>query len=174
MQYDMLRREYDRMQREDREESAERKREVYSKDGRLQKIDEQMASLAVTQAEKLLSGEADSLNELHTQMEALREEKKGIITSLGYDEDFFVPAYRCPDCKDTGYIGAERCHCFVQRSLDLVYAQSNLQGVLAETGFDRFSLDYYTKEKKDQERLSPYEAAELALHVSREFVENFG
>ncbi len=174
MQYDMLRREYDRMQREDREEAAERKREVYSKDGRLQKIDEQMASLAVTQAEKLLSGEADSLNELHTQMEALREEKKGIITSLGYDEDFFVPAYRCPDCKDTGYIGAERCHCFVQRSLDLVYAQSNLQGVLAETGFDRFSLDYYTKEKKDQERLSPYEAAELALHVSREFVENFG
>ncbi len=173
-QYDMIRREYDRMQRENREEAVERKREVYAKDSRLQAIDEQIASLAVAQAEKLLIGEAGSLTDLHTKIEALREEKKGIIASLGYDEDFFVPSYRCPDCKDTGYIGAERCHCFVQRSLDLAYEQSNLHTVLSEAGFDRFSLDYYTKEKEKGDHLSPYEVAELALERSRQFTEEFG
>ncbi|MBQ6442527.1 MAG: ATP-binding protein [Lachnospiraceae bacterium] len=173
-QYEMLRREYDRMQREDREEAAERKREVYGKDSRLQQIDEQMASLAVAQAEKLLSGEADSVAELHTQLEAFREEKKGIIRSLGYDEDFFVPAYHCADCKDTGYIGAQKCHCFVQRSLDLVYEQSNLQGVLTGAGFDHFSLEYYAQTKNKGDILSPYEAAELALEKSRRFTEDFG
>lgn len=173
-QYDIIRREYDRMERENREEAAERKREVYERDSRLRAIDGQIASCAVAQAEKLLSGEADSLTDLHAKIKALREEKKGIIASLGYDEDFFVPAYRCPDCKDTGYIGKERCHCFVQRSLDLVYAQSNLQDILAETGFDRFSLDCYSKEKKKDDKLSPYEVAELALAESRHFTEHFG
>jgi len=173
-QYDMIRREYDRMERENREEAAERKREVYGKDSRLRLIDDEIASCAVAQAERLLSGETDSLTDLHAKIEALREEKKGIIASLGYDEDFFVPAYHCPDCKDTGYIGAKRCHCFVQRSLDLVYAQSNLQGILAETGFDRFSLDYYSREREKGDNLSPYEVAELALTESRFFTENFG
>ena len=173
-QYDMIRREYDRMQRENREEAALRKREVYGKDSRLREIDENIASCAVAQAEKLLSGEASSLSDLHTKIEALREEKKGIIASLGYDEDFFVPAYRCPDCKDTGYIGAKRCHCLIQRRLDLAYEQSNLHEVLSEAGFDRFSLEYYRKEKEKDDHLSPYEVATLALEKSRQFTEDFG
>ena len=42
------------------------------------------------------------------------------------------PHYRCPDCQDTGYIGSRKCHCFLQKAIDLLYMQSNLREILEE------------------------------------------
>lgn len=56
----------------------------------------------------------------------------------GYPADYFQPPYTCPDCQDTGYIGQKRCHCLKQAAIDLVYTQSNLQGILEKENFDTF------------------------------------
>lgn len=172
-QYDEIVREYDRKQSADRYAEQERRREVYAKDDRLTEIDETLASLAVRQTEKLLSGDESALVEMRSEADALRNEKREIIRSLGYDEDFFAPPYSCPDCKDTGYVNGKRCHCFKQAAIDLVYAQSNLSRVLERENFSHFSLDYYSKETVPGQSVSPYEQAVLAEELCHGFVNTF-
>lgn len=92
---------------------------------RLTEIDNEISSISVASAKQLLSddGAEDSsvLSSLKEQLAALRREKQNLIASLGYPADYLEPVYTCKDCKDTGYIGNERCHCFVQAAIDLVY-----------------------------------------------------
>lgn len=173
-QYDEILREYDRKQSENRRKAAERKAEVYAKDVRLGEIDSAIASAAVSQAEKLLSGDPQALSELHAVLGDLRKEKAERMDALGYPEAFLTPDYQCPDCKDTGFVDGKRCHCFKQRAIDLVYAQSNLKTVLEQENFEHFSLDYYSKEKQGDGGASPYELASIAKERCLDFVAGFG
>ncbi len=84
-----------------------------------------------------------ALASLREKNAALSKQKEALLTAHGYPADFLEPAYVCPDCKDTGSIGDERCHCFKQAVVDLLYAQSNLSSVTEQENFATFSLDYY-------------------------------
>ena len=144
-QYDEIIRQYNAKQIRNQHIVEDRKNEVYAKNARLKEIEDTISSCSVAQAKKLLLGDdAAALDELKKQITSLREEKSVILASLGYPEDYFIPPYDCPDCRDTGYIGNERCHCFKQAAIDLVYTQSNIRSILAEENFDHFSYDYYS------------------------------
>ena len=54
--------------------------------------------------------------------------------------------YQCSDCKDTGYIGNEKCHCFKKQIITLLYQQSNIQEMLKENNFSTLSYEFYTDE----------------------------
>ena len=110
-QYDEIIRQYNAKQIRNQHIVEDRKNEVYAKNARLKEIDDTISSCSVAQAKKLLLGDdAAALDELKKQIASLREEKSVILASLGYPEDYFIPPYDCPDCRDTGYIGNERCH----------------------------------------------------------------
>ena len=66
------------------------------------------------------------------------------IRDSGYPADYLEMHYHCPDCQDTGYIGQEKCHCFRQAVIDLLYTQSNIRDILEEENFDHFSFRYYS------------------------------
>ncbi len=105
---------------------------------------------------------------------ALTKEKQKLLRSLGYPEDYLTPPYVCPDCRDTGYIGAARCHCFRQAAIDLVYAQANLAPVFERECFSNFSLDYYSKDLIEKGTgISSRAAAKNALEQCRRFVRDF-
>ncbi len=83
--------------------------------------------------------------------------------------------YRCSDCRDTGYIGGARCHCFRQAAVDLLYLQSNLRDVLKRENFSFFRLDYYSTDITDPlTGLSARQTAQRALETCRRFAQNFG
>lgn len=84
--------------------------------------------------------------ELKKKLIELDLKKRALLKSHGYPENWLDPIYSCPDCKDTGYIGDRRCHCFRQAMVDLVYRQSNIKQVLEKENFDSFNLDYYDKD----------------------------
>ncbi len=155
---------------------SERKAEVYALSPELAGIDADIAHLAVTRARQRLAGGAakDSPESFADEAAALTAEKKSVLTSLGYPEDYLEPPYHCPDCQDTGYIGNERCHCFKQAALDLVWSQSNLTAALKDECFENFSFDYYSKDVYEPGTdISSLAAAKNAYAKCLSFTEDF-
>lgn len=79
------------------------------------------ATCSVAQAKKLLDGDTMALNTLKEQIASYRSEKKDLLKKAGFSADYLETSYKCPDCKDTGFIDGKRCPLFY-------------------TGCDRFSL----------------------------------
>ena len=122
----------------------------------------------------LLGDDAAALDELKNRL-LLREEKIRDLSFPRLPEDYFIFPGDCPDCKDTGYIGNERCHCFKQAAIDLVYTQSNIRSILAEENFDHFSYDYYSDTQTEPvSGLSPLALIRRAREESEHFIDQFG
>ena len=89
----------------------------------------------------------------------------------------FEPKYDCKKCKDTGYIIEnglrKKCDCLVQEIININYNISNLKSD-GENILEKFSFDYYSEEKKENEKNSPRELAKKAYDGAKEFIKNFG
>ncbi|MGN0141365.1 MAG: ATP-binding protein [Roseburia sp.] len=174
-QYSELIREYDARQLANQRLLEQRIQDAYQRFPRLKEIEDAIASCSVKQAAKLLDGDTAALSELKQQIAAYRAEKEEIFAAAGFPADYFDPIYTCKDCKDTGYIGRERCHCFRQAAIDLVYTQSNLKDVLATENFDHFSFDFYSDKDTDPATgMTSLEAAHSAYSKCRDFISRFG
>lgn len=173
-QYDEIIREYHATQISNQHEMEARIKEVYSKDTRLKAIDDAIASCSLFQAKKLLNGDVSALAELREMLDEYKRQHNDILRELGYSQKYLDPTYQCKDCKDTGYIGNERCHCFTQRAIDLVYTQSNIRGILQEENFEHFSYDYYSKtDHNPTTGLSSFDTMQNAVKECRRFIDSF-
>lgn len=173
-QYDEIIREYNAKQIRNQHIVDAHIREVYEKDDRLKTIDHAISSCSVSQARKLLNGDVTALSSLRKQLREYKKQRLHILRELGYSEQYFEPSYDCPDCKDTGFIGNERCHCFKQRAIDLVYTQSNIRGILQDENFNTFSYDYYSEiEINPATGLSSLETIQNAVHECQKFIQEF-
>ncbi len=123
----------------------------------------------------LLSEEGSStLEELKKANAALTKKKEALLVAGGYPADYLTPVYVCPDCKDTGMIGDERCHCFKQAVVDLLYAQSNIASSIETENFDTFSFQYYSDTLVDPKtNLTARQNMERIYDTCRSFVQNF-
>lgn len=173
-QYDEIIREYNEKQIKNQHMVDAHIKEVYGKDQRLKSIDDAISSCSLSQARKLLNGDITALATLRKQLSDYKKQRLEILSELGYSEHYFEPIYECPDCKDTGYIGMERCHCFKQRAIDLVYTQSNIRNILSEENFDHFSYDYYSAtDIQPATGLSSLEIIQNAVKECWKFISEF-
>ena len=173
-QYDTLIRQYNSRQFHNQHVLEERIAMVYDKNPRLEEIDHEISGISVASAKQLLDGDDSALSSLKEKLAILQREKNTIIASLGYPADFLSEVYTCKDCKDTGYIGNKRCHCFVQAAIDLVYTQSNIKEILTQENFKHFSYDFYAKDQINEGTgLSAYDTARKAVADAQSFIENF-
>ena len=173
-QYDTIIREYNAKQIRNQHMEDDRMREVYGKDQRLKAIDDNISSCSLAQARKLLNGDVTALSKLRSQLTEFRQQRLSILKELGYSEQYFEPSYECPDCKDTGYIGNQRCHCFKQRAIDLVYTQSNIRSILKTENFNTFCYDYYSEtEVNPTTGLTSLETMQNAVKECRKFINEF-
>lgn len=88
------------------------------------------------------------MKSLKDELTLLKAEKEGLLLSAGYPADYLKMHYTCPECKDTGYIGRKKCHCFLQQEIRLLYSSSHLDQILAEENFSHLSYDVYDEEQK--------------------------
>lgn len=174
-QYDEILREYDARQLRNQHLLEARTKTAYEQIPRLKEIDDAIASCSVSQARRLLDGDEEALRSLRGQIAAYRQEKASLLQEHGFPANYFEPIYTCPDCKDTGYIGFKRCHCFSQAAINLVYTQSNLKEILQKENFDTFSFDYYSaKDVNPATGLSSLETAKDAVLKCHDFIDHFG
>lgn len=164
-QYDRIFRQYEEKQRISRLETEKRHAAVYERIPKFRELEDTAASLSVAQGKKLLSGDTDALNALHDDLTRLKEQKKLLLLDAGFPADYLDPVFSCPDCQDTGYINREKCHCFRQAEISLLYEQSGIQDLLAQNNFELLSYDYYTGEA--------LVLFQNAVKTCRHFIKNF-
>lgn len=143
-QYDRIFRQYEEQQRLNRLETEKRHAAVYERIPQFSELEDTAASLSVAQGKKLLSGDADALDALRNDLAKLKEQKKQLLLDSGFPADYLDPVFSCPDCQDTGYINREKCHCFRQAEIALLYEQSGIQDLLKQNNFELLSYEYYT------------------------------
>lgn len=146
IQYDRIFRQYEETQRANRLEAERRHADVYERISNYRELEETVASLSVAQGKKLLSGDENALVELRKNLTELKSRKKQLLLDAGFPEDYLDPVFSCPDCQDTGYINREKCHCFRQAEISLLYEQSGIQDLLNQNNFSLLSYNYYTGE----------------------------
>ncbi len=173
-QYDAIMRDYHRQQLKVQQELERRREEIYGRFPEFSRIDADIADLSTACARRMLTDGEGDVAALRRQIRGLSGKKEQILRSAGYPADYLSPAYRCPDCQDTGYIDGRKCHCFHQAAIDLLYTQSNLQEILKTENFSTFSLDYYSPDLTDPlTGQSARQTAQRALKECKSFVQNF-
>ncbi len=173
-QYDQLMRTYEQRQLDNEHKLRECYDTAYRTIPELQETDRQISSLSLRQARLLLDGDSSALSQLKAELALLFEAKRNLLKSHGYPEDYLLQTYHCPDCKDTGYIGTNKCHCFKKAIVDLLYTQSNLQETLEKENFSTCCSGFYSCNHIDPRTgRSSREAFEIALKACHEFVDTF-
>ena len=145
-QYNTIMKTYEEKQLASRQELDVKIAHVNKNVPRYQELSEQISSLAVKQAFLMLEQDEVNKEEFKNTLDNLRKEKAQVLLDAGYPADYLEPVFVCPDCKDTGYIGLEKCHCFKQQIINLLYQQSNIHEMLKETNFSNLSYEYYEGE----------------------------
>ena len=192
-QYNMIMRRYEQQQLQNQQQLSDRRKEIYERFPEFARIDGEIASSSTACARAMLADREQSVaetpsrqnyidassgkpstNTLRLHIQELSGRKQQILVSAGYPKDYLEPHYHCPDCQDTGYIGTQKCHCFRQAIIDLLYSQSNLSDFLEHDNFSRFSLDYYSDQKTDNVTgMTARQTAARTLEACKSFVKNF-
>ena len=142
-----------------------RREQIYALIPEYKDLEDEVASLSVARAKQLLDDPSVDLTEYRSRVSAMASKKKALLKQHGYTEDYLEPGYTCTDCQDTGYINGEKCHCFRQMEITLLYEQSNIQDMISKENFSTLSYEYY-----DGEDLTRFQNA---VNVSKNFVAGF-
>lgn len=186
-QINCILREYDRKQQENRRQLRERQEEIYKILPAVREIEQELASNAVEATKLTLSGSESAIDELREKNQSLMEAKTALLTSHGYSTDYLCLSYFCPDCKDTGYItehiwqnedhillSSNKCHCFKQAIVDLLYTQSGIRSAIEQENFSTFCYDYFSQDYIDRNLgISSYENIVRAVATCQNFIQNF-
>lgn len=169
-QYEAIQKKYERTRDNHRYTQELRREEVYRAIPKYRQLADSVSSLSVAGARKMLEGDEAALPELRKQLAGISARQKQLLVEAGFAPDYLEPIYTCPDCQDTGYLtGAdglkEKCHCFRQQEINLLYAQSHIQDTLGRENFSTLSYQYYKGEDLQRFR--------TAVDFSLEFVQNF-
>ncbi len=174
-QYYAIMRDYEQKRLKNHDIQTARYEEVYSRLPEFKTLDESISILSVQYGKKLLNGDDRALSSLKEELEILRASKKDLLASAGFPKDYLEPVYDCPDCRDTGYIGNQKCHCFKQAIIQLLYEESNIKEFPDEASFDNFSLDFYSSSHYDKTTgRSARAMMEDTLKICHRFIDTFG
>ncbi|MCI8994030.1 MAG: ATP-binding protein [Eubacterium sp.] len=173
-QYAQIMREYDNRQQKNRHILRQRKNDLYQELPRLKEIEEEIADISLSHAARMIEGDAGASGQLKEKLAVLRQERARIFKKLRLPDDYLTSCYECPDCRDTGYIGSKKCHCFQQAAINLIYTQSNMQHILKEENFSYYSFSYYSDGETDPiTGLTPLAAAHAAYQTAQTFIREF-
>lgn len=164
-QYDAIMRSYEEKQRAARRRLERNTETVYRQIPAYEDLDRQVASISIAQGRKLLGGNENALPELRQRLKELSEKKRALLREYGFPDNFLSPVYTCDKCHDTGYIASQKCSCFREEEINLIYEQSHIKNLLLTENFNALSYDYYAGE--DLEKFTK------AVQICQNFVKNF-
>ena len=172
--------EYDK-KRINAENIAQKEKEnLYLEFPELNEIDKKLSSLAFSSMIELTkNNDKKIIDNLNSNIEALKKEKKKILSSIGERAKKLIPNYECQKCNDIGYISngnsTEMCSCLKQKIYDIEYNKSNISN-LEKQNFNNFNLNFYSDEinkQKYNSDISPRENIKLIKNICYNFINNF-
>ncbi len=174
-QYDGIMRGYAERRAEHQRVLSARKEQIYREIPKFRELEDSVPATAAEALRVRLNFSASQDSSAHSgfpaagtlkhTLQEIRRCKCELLTSAGYPADYLDMKYDCPDCRDTGFIHNEKCHCFKQQEISILYNQSHLEVLVQEQNFDSLTDRFYTGEDLKRFR--------YALMKSQSFVQNF-
>lgn len=166
---DELRRMYDLRRTANVHIKKRRLEEIYRAIPEYKALDDTMPDIAMEKAQAILHGEDISHNS-RLSLGAIDEKKRRLLTDNGYPPDYLDPIYTCPDCRDTGYIGSARCHCYKEAFMDMLCREYKINKV----SFSDFNINYYPDDYIDEtNETTPRENIIKVLNTCNEYIRTF-
>ncbi len=149
--------------------------EIYQLIPEIKDVDDEIMKVNINFARAVLKkiNDTQSLSELKEKNKILEDKRKKLFQKFNIGEKFFLDIYKCPICKDTGYVGSNKCECFKKRIIEEAYDMSNIKENLKYENFERFDISFYSAEPIAEGEKSPREKIEYILLKALNFVKDF-
>ena len=152
--------DYARQRAENEASQARRFQEACAKAPRIAQLRQESAALALNAMRSILDQStaerrAAIAQSMKQRGRAINAEIRELLKSAGLPEDAIDMRYRCPVCRDTGYVGeapARFCDCFEQRLRLRQYEDGSMAGV-DEQNFSRFNPEIVPEADGQRESL---------------------
>lgn len=162
-----LNEDYDRLRSENLKTREKRIEEVIGKDSSMEALIYGGRTLFQKQARLLLAHpeQAECAAQTTRRLAAENDQRlRQRLKELGFSEDYLEPIYRCPICRDKGWVGdgvREMCACFKQRLTRRLYEES-ASGTGAHQSFEAFDETVFPN---DEKVAGPYTQRQMALRA---------
>ncbi len=171
-QYDMIMQLYANERTANQNMIDQRYEEITCLSPEFKDIESTIINLSIKSASMRILGDASE--DYEQKIAELDKRKKEILNQLHKPSNYLNPIFTCPLCKDTGYIGQDKCSCFVKKAVDLVYLDSNLKNITDNENFNTFSYKWYNKNTIDSSTgLTPFDNMHQVVYICKDFVNTF-
>ena len=167
---------YEKIRTDENRKLMKRREEIKNKYPEILELDTTIQKLCLNLSMAALRGITDQneLNNIKEEITDLRAKKYEMLVSHGYNPDYLNLHYNCPKCKDTGFIGIEKCSCFKSKLIKLYYKDSDLEEAVKTNNFKNFNINLYPNHKLNDERYTPRKNIEDILeYLTGEYLPNF-
>lgn len=168
--------EYEKLRSDNEKQRDTRVSKVYERVPEIEEIDKKIAEIGSSTLKEILANPDKSglKEDMKSKFTVLKQRRREILAANSIPEDFDKIRYRCDICKDTGHIdGGGKCGCFSQRLIDCMYKQSGIGELIKTQSFDKFRLDYYSRERSGDKKFSPYENMERIKSYCERYADEF-
>ena len=167
---------YEKIRTNENRKLMKRREEIKNKYPEILELDTTIQKLCLNLSMAALRGITDQneLNNIKEEITDLRAKKYEMLVSHGYNPDYLNLHYNCPKCKDTGFIGIDKCSCFKSKLIKLYYKDSDLEEAVKTNNFKNFNINLYSNHKLNDERYTPRKNIEDILeYITGEYLPNF-
>lgn len=168
-----------RRQNEAYDRQRSRQEEVEGQLPAVRIYNEKIAELSVKEVRASLGRSHADIDKLRSEREELNARKRKLLKDAGFGEDYLDLKFYCIKCRDTGYIGREKCGCFKRLETELLNRESGLSALLETENFGTYDPEIYDSRRAIKEllprRMTQYEYMNtVVMNEIRDFVDNFG
>ena len=167
---------YEKIRTDENRKLMKRREEIKNKYPEILELDTTIQKLCLNLSMAALRGITDQneLNNIKEEITDLRAKKYEMLVSHGYNPDYLNLHYNCPKCKDTGFIGIDKCSFFKSKLIKLYYKDSDLEEAVKTNNFKNFNINLYSNHKLNDERYTPRKNIEDILeYITGEYLPNF-
>lgn len=177
---DFIADEYKNLKVQRKNHEQEYKNYVYTVVPEIENIDNEIASLAITSASRVVRGTL-TVEQAFEQMESRRDElnalRKKLLFNSGINEYQPLP-YKCSLCKDTGRVNDEYCTCYKQKMRKYMIESakhiSSFSCDIENDSFANLSTKYYSKSVIPQLGISAFDYMKGIIAKCRDYCMDFG
>ena len=97
------------------------------------------------------------------------------LAACGLPEDYLQPVYRCPVCRDTGYVGEPihaQCSCLKRAVMDRIYQNDGLQ-ILEKENFATFDENIFPDQPMEGRKLSQRGYIKKIRKICEQYADEF-
>ena len=143
----------------------ERSTEVRNKSEDIRIIDTELAKTGLLLFKTACDG--GDISPIRKRNLELNENRRAILKSFGYPEDYTEVKYTCTRCSDTGFVDINMCSCFRELLLKENIKSSGIGNLIDRQSFENFSLAHFANDPDLHARM------ERNVNAAKDFAKNF-